>query len=273
MTIPPPPQQPQGPYGVPPGRFTPAPAPSPEPRRRELGEDPAVARNRRRAWLPWAIVGVGAVALIALVVAVLVPAFSTAGGTIAPIASGSGVAAPPSANPSSTLPTSTPVAPAPGATIPITTDVSFPDGITFVMPKPGDWSSSTNDRQPDAVQLEDLKSGAYLQFLETTQPASSYRDQDLTTSVLNRAASSFTGSAHNVGEPFPYYVSGAGYRLELLVQRVEWSGDTDAALMFSRIMPGANSNIEIYVIADKAEIDNPNSRLWQKIGELTFTVP
>lgn len=273
MTIPPPPQQPQGPYGVPPGRFAPTPPPSPEPRRRELGEDPSLARSRRRPWLPWVIIGVGAVALIALVVAILVPAFSTSGGTIAPDAGSTGPAAPPSANPSSTLATATPVAPPAGATIPITMDVSFPDGITFVMPGAGDWRQSTNDRQPDALQLEDPQSGAYLQVLETTQPASTYRDEDLTRSFLNRAPGSFTGNAQNAGAPTSYFVSGSGYRLELLSQRVEWAGDSQAALVISRMMPGANSSIQIYVIAEKTDLDNPNSRLWQKLGELAFTVP
>lgn len=272
MTIPPPPQPQQGPFGVPPGRFTPQQPNEPAPRRRELGEDPALARQRRKPWLPWLLVGIGALAVIALVASFIVASFSSTDPVAAPNTN-SPIAAPPTGNPSSTLPSATPVQPPAGSTIPITMDVSFPDGLTFVMPSPGDWSSSTSERQPDAVRLDDPQSGAYLEFLETTQQPSTYRDQDLTESFLNRAHQNFTGNAQLAGAPSSIYVSGAGYQLELLAQRVEWPGDSTGALVISRMMPGAASNIQIFVIAENSDLDNTNSRVWQKLKELTFTIP
>lgn len=273
MTMPPP--SPQGhsqPFGVPPSRFTSPPANAPAPRRRELGVDPAVERgSRRRVW-PWLLGAAGTLAVIGLVVGLLVASFTAPAASPVGVASDGPVAQPP-ADPNSTLPTSSPVAPAAGATIPITSDVSFPGGITFVMPQPGTWTPSTSERQPDAVTLRDPDTGSYLQFIQTTQPAGHYRDEDLTRSILNRAASNFTGSPQNVGEPTGYYVSGAGYRLELLAQRIEWSSGSTVALLITRVMPNANANMQIFVIADASLIDNPSSSLWQKLGELTFTVP
>lgn len=277
MTMPPQPP-PQQSFGVPPGRFVPPSAPTPEPRRRELGEDPALARAKRRRWVPWALISVGAIAVLALVATLIVSSFS-APNPIDVVPTGGPVAdGVPSQDPSSTLATSSPQEPAPGSTIPITMDVSFPSGLTFVIPgADGGWVASTSERQPDAVTLEHSASDAYLQILETTPAPSTYRDEDLTLAFLNTAQGSFTSNPTPVGPPESMYISGAGYSLEVLAQRLEWTdswtGDSSVAYVVSRIMPGAESSLQAYIIAPKSEIDNPNSAVWKKFAELTFTVP
>ncbi|GGA69691.1 hypothetical protein GCM10011490_20390 [Pseudoclavibacter endophyticus] len=273
MTLPPPPPQ-SGPFGVPPGRFTPPTQHTHEPRRRDLGTDPALERSKRRRWLPWLLGGIGATAVVVLVVAIIISSFSAPNPIEADPEVGPVNEPPATANPTSSFEPAAPTSPPPGSTIPISMDVEFPDGMTFVMPSPGDWSEGTVDRQPDAVVMEDPISGAYIQFLQTGQPSSSYRDQDVTEASLNTAYMGYTGSAGNAGSPVSWMVPGAGYQLELLVQRVEWSTSSSVALTIERLMPQTGVAIHIFVIArNPADVDDPDSRLWQKLNQLTFTVP
>lgn len=258
---------------MPPSRYTPPPPQHHEPRRRELGTDPTLEGPPRKTWLPWLLGGIGAAVVIGLVITFIVVSFSAPNVTQADPTTQPDPVTEPSANPDSSFGTAQPQEPAQGARIPITTDVSFPDGMTFVPPNPGDWFSSTSERQPDAVIMEDPKTGSYIQVLETAQQPSTYRDEDLTRSFLNTAEQGFTGNPSNVGDPTSWYVSGAGYELELLVQRVEWDYDDTVAFVASRFMPNTGSTIQIYVIAEAQYVDDPNSPLWNKLNELSFTVP
>lgn len=211
------------------------------------------------------------VVVVALVIGVLV----SSGGSDAPVAevAPTGTAGDPSIAPTSTLSTSSPTVPSPGATVPISVDVSFPEGMTIVRPAPGDWMQSTQDRQPEAVVLEDTKSDAYISVLALPQLESSYRDEDLTRASLNGADAMFT-SGRMSGEPMPFNISGSGYTLEFLAQRITFDhSPSQEALVISRIMPNAGLRIQIIVIADSVDLNNSNSRVMQKLRQVGFTVP
>ncbi|MGO2110518.1 MAG: hypothetical protein ACTH31_02785 [Pseudoclavibacter sp.] len=280
MTIPPPPPQqsgqpgPSGPFGVPPGRFTPSTTSQHVPRSRDLGVDPALEQEKKRPWLPWLIGGLGGVAVIVVVAIIIVSSFRAPNPLETDPEVGTVAEPPETANPTSSYEPAEPVEPPAGSTIPITTDVAFPGGMTFVMPNPGDWTTRDVERQPDAIVMEDPQTGAYLQFLQTAQPSGTYRDEDVTTASLNTAYLGYTGSPHNAGAPSSVMVTGGGgYQLELLAQRVEWDMSSNVALTIERLMPQTGVAIHIFVIATESDISNTDSRLWQKLNQLTFTVP
>ncbi|KAB1656705.1 hypothetical protein F8O01_09970 [Pseudoclavibacter chungangensis] len=263
---------PGGGPGVPPPRYgTPGSAPSgPSPKRRDPGQDPS-ERRRSRPWLVWALTGTVLVVVLALVVGVLV----SSGGSDAPVAevAPTSTAGDPSIPPTSTLATADPTVPSPGAVVPISVDVSFPEGMTIVRPVAGDWMQSTQDRQPEAVVLEDTKSDAYLSVLALPQLPSTYRDEDLTRASLNGADAMFTGGKLS-GEPMPFNISGSGYTLEFLAQRVTFEHSSNQqALVISRIMPSAGIRIQIIVIARTSDLNDPESRIMQKLREVSFSVP
>lgn len=239
--------------------------PAPGGRRPQLGR-----RAPQRAWIAWLLLALCLILAVALVLwLVLAP-----GSSDDPIAAPSGAPqTTASAAPTSTLPAAVPVRPAEGATIPITVDVAFEEGITFVLPEVGDWQQGSNERQPDALVLEDPRSGAYIEIVQTRPPTSTYRDEDLTRAFLIRADGSFAGDARLDGEPESLYVEGGAYRLELLAQRVSWPLDSSAALVLARVMPHSGAAIQAYVIANETQLDDPGSRVNQKLAELSFTVP
>lgn len=240
------------------------------PKRRDPGEDPSAMR-RDRPWIVWGLLGLVGVVVLALVIGMAVRAGDPQSG-LADVTP-QPPATVPTANPSSTLQTASPVVPQPGAVIPITSDISFPDGMTMVLPSVGDWEQSVQERQPEDFIIEDTKSSAYLAVLALPQLASTYRDEDLTRADLNSSAAMFS-SGKLSGEPYPFNISGSGYTVEFLAQRIAFdSYSSEEAIVISRVMPGANLRVQIVLYASATEINDPNSRLHQKLKELTFTVP
>ncbi|WP_146080315.1 hypothetical protein [Pseudoclavibacter sp. RFBG4] len=259
------------PAGAPPPRYAPQQQATPQPRRRELGEDPELQKQRRRPVGLLLGVGISGVAIVALVVG-LVMAFSSPNDPTIPVGGADPNAATSTPVPTSTLMPAAPQDAAPGF-IPITTDVVFPNGITVVNPPLGGWEQDISERQPNLYILSDPASGAYFSIAQENLHKSEYRDEDMTRSELNSASLQFTAKPEAVGDPVPLVLKGAdGYELELLAQRLRWS-DGSEGMMASRYMPSTGTKITILANAWSGELDDPNSRISQKVAEITFTTP
>lgn len=240
-------------------------------KRRELGEDPELQKQRKRPIGLLVGIGVSGLAIIALVIG-LFAAFNTPSDPTIPVGG-----ADPQGPASTPIPTSTlmPAAPqeaAPGY-IPITTDVVFPNGITVVNPPLGGWEQDISERQPNLYILSDPQSGAYFSVAQENLHQSEYRDEDMTRSELNSASLQFTAKPEPVGDPVPLVIQGqGGYELELLAQRLRWS-DGSEGMMATRYMPSTGTKITILANAWGGELDDPNSRISQKVAEISFTTP
>ncbi|KAB1637135.1 hypothetical protein [Pseudoclavibacter terrae] len=259
------------PAGVPPPRFAPQQQEAAQPRRRELGEDPELQKQRKRPVGLLVGIGISGVAIVALVVGLFM-AFTSPNDPTIPVGG-----ADPQAPTSTPVPTSTlmPAAPqdaAPGY-IPITTDVVFPNGITVVNPPVGGWEQDVSERQPNLYILSDPQSGAYFSVAQENLHKSEYRDEDMTRSELNSASLQFTAKPEPIGDPVPLVLKGqGGYELELLAQRLRWS-DGSEGMMATRYMPSTGTKITILANAWGGELDDPNSRISQKVAEISFTTP
>ncbi|MDO5053094.1 MAG: hypothetical protein Q4E05_09430, partial [Pseudoclavibacter sp.] len=181
------------------------------------------------------------------------------------------VAAAPSADPESSFATSSPQQPAPGSEIPIGMDAQLP-GFTVVTPAPGDWKPVERDRQLGfAIKAPDGES--YLSIQQWKLEPSHYRDQDLTMAEIANAHHFFSSEPQPVGGPSPYWISGSGYRLELVSQRLSWGWAGGEALVVSRYMPNTGTRVMITAVAPSGHLDDPASPISQKLAQISFTVP
>ena len=271
----PPPSVPSGPARIdpPPPRFRPRPGVERPrlPPRREAGEDPEEARSGRRPVFAWLLAGAAAVGAVALVVALVATLMRPADDLLAAPGDTAPLAAPPSADPESSFATSSPQQPAPGSEIPIGMDAQLP-GFTIVTPPPGDWRPVDRDRDLGfAIKAPDGQS--YLSIQQWKLEPSHYRDHDLTRAEVENAPHFFGTEPQRVGEPSPYWLSGSGYRLELLSQRLSWGWAGGEALFVSRYMPNTGTRVMIIAVAPSGDLDDPTSPISQKLGQISFTVP
>ncbi|WP_394255529.1 hypothetical protein [Pseudoclavibacter helvolus] len=259
------------PPGAPPPRFAPQQQAAAQPKRRDLGEDPELQKQRKRPIGLLVGIGVSGLAILALVVGLFM-AFNSPNDPTIPVggADPQGATSPPV--PTSTLMPAAPQDAVPGY-IPITTDVVFPNGLTVVNPPLGGWEQDISERQPNLYILSDPQSGAYFSVEQENLHKNEYRDEDMTRSELNSASLQFTAKPEPVGDPVPLVIKGqGGYELELLVQRLRWS-DGSEGMMATRYMPSTGTKITILANAWGGELDDPTSRISQKVAEISFTTP
>lgn len=240
----------------------------------ELAEAPK--ERSFRPWMAWTIAGVAALAAIALVVGITLGSAPTM-----PSAQPGGTngSTPTAAPATSTFQAPSPAAAAPGALIPITQDVKFEQGITFKGPMASaGWSqdSELTTRDPNAIALHDAKSVNAITFTHSTFDSKSYRDEDVTRSALGSAPANFVNPPSIVGEPTSYTLNGqGGYQLELLAQKMQWGGFSSGqdAVLITRYMPQSDAKVEIIIVCPSGDFENPNSKIRQKLNEITFTTP
>ena len=259
------------PAGAPPPRYAPQQQAAAQPKRRELGEDPELQKQRKRPVGLLVGIGVSGVAILALIVGLFM-AFNSPTDPTIPVGGADPNAATSTPVPTSTLMPAAPQDAAPGY-IPITTDVVFPNGITVVNPPLGGWEQDVSERQPNLYILSDPQSGAYFSVAQENLHKSEYRDEDMTRSELNSASLQFTAKPEPIGDPVPLVIKGqGGYELELLAQRLRWS-DGSEGMMATRYMPSTGTKITILANAWGGELDDPTSRISQKVAEIAFTTP